>query len=305
MQITPADLLTKQKRYRERITAVVKPLKGRHGLFRQSAAIYESVRGWGAPAIDELRPMEVFNEGGKLVHSLEARKADIPAWSVRDGWRKALEVEALLTELERVRDRIAEVMDVCKYHSDQVRIAAARKKRKVFAETRDTLLLVGRAGDLRRADLRRAEVLHATLVEIIKPCLDDPSAFEKGVVKDPVEFTQAEVNRCVLFGWNGVLNNADMCHHLLMMLVPRCSAPPNPDPGSPLRGSLIHEIAIAFPRSLGTFGECADRGSPLRGSPIYEIAIPVPRSLGTFGEGGVVAGGRSMLSPIVSKNFFS
>ena len=196
----------------------------------------ESVRGWGAPAIDELRPMEVFNEGGKLVHSLEARKADIPAWSVRDGWRKALEVEALLTELERVRDRIAEVMDVCKYHSDKVRIAAARKKRKVFAEIakEPALLLGGRA-----EDLRRAEDLHATLVEIIKPCLDDPSAFEKGVVKDPVEFTQAEVNTCVLFGWNGVLNNADTCHHLLMMLVPRCSAPPNPDPGSPLRASGI------------------------------------------------------------------
>ena len=175
--------------------------------------------------------MEVFNEGVKLVHSLEARNADIPAWSVRDGWRKALEVKALLTELARVRDRIAEVMDVCKYHSDQVRIAAARKKRTVFAEAKKaTLLLGGRAGDLRRAG-----DLHATLVEIIKPCLDDPSAFEKGVVKDPVEFTQAEVNRCVLFGWNGVLNNADMCHHLLMMLVPRCSAPPSPDPGSPLR----------------------------------------------------------------------
>jgi hypothetical protein len=234
VQLTPADLLTKQKRYRERITAAVKPLKGRHGLFRQSAAIYESVRGWGAPAIDELRPMELFNEGGKLVHSLEARNADIPAWSVRDGWRKALEVEALLTELARVRDRIAEVMDVCKYHRDQVRIAAARKKRKVFAETKEA-------------------TLHATLVEIIKPCLDDPSAFEKGVVKDRAEFTQAEVNKCVLFGWNGVLNNADTCHHLPMMLVPRCSAPPNPDPGSPLRGSPIHERAIAFPRSLGTF----------------------------------------------------
>ena len=104
----------------------------------------------------------------------------------------------------------------------------------MFAEIakEPALLLGGRAGDL-----RRARDLHATLVEIIKACLDDPSAFEKGVVKDPVEFTQAEVNRCVLFGWNGVLNNADMCHHLLMMLVPRCSAPPNPDRGSPLRGS--------------------------------------------------------------------
>ena len=116
-----------------------------------------------------------------------------------------------------------------------------------------------------------------TLVAILKPGMDDPSAFvEKGVVKDPVEFVQAEVNKCVLFGWNGVLLNADMCHHLLMMLVARCSAPPNPDPGSPLRGS-----------------------------PIYEIAIPFPRSFGTFGEGGVVAGGRAMLSPIVSNNSFS
>ena len=78
------------------------------------------------------------------------------------------------------------------------------------------------------------------LVGILKPAVDDPSAFvEKGVVKDPVEFTQAEVNKCVLFGWNGGLNNADTCHHLLMMLVPRCSAPPNPDPGYPLRGSPI------------------------------------------------------------------
>ena len=91
----------------------------------------------------------------------------------------------------------------------------------------DASLLIGRAGDLRD-----------TLVGIIKPGLDDPSAFvEKGVVKDPMEFTQAEVNKCVLFGWNGVLNNADTCHHLLMMCFPRCSAPPNPDPGSPLRGS--------------------------------------------------------------------
>ena len=53
-----------------------------------------------------------------------------------------------------------------------------------------------------------------TLVGIIKPGLDDPGAFEeKGIIKDPDEFTQAEVAKCVLFGWNGVLLNADMCHH--------------------------------------------------------------------------------------------
>ena len=216
--LSPAELRAVQKHYLQLITGTIKPLRGGRGVFKAAAAAYESVRGWGAPAIDELRPMEVFNEGDKLVHSLEARNADIPAWSVRDGRRKAAEVEALLTELARVRDRIVEVRDVCKYHSDQVRIAAARKKRKVFAETKKaTLLLGGRAGDLRRAG-----DLHATLGGIINPGLDDPSAFvEKGVVKDPVEFTQAEVNKCVLFGWNGVLNNADTCHHLPMMLVPR------------------------------------------------------------------------------------
>ena len=196
--------------------------------------------------------------------------------------KRARDIYGLVEVLENVAERIIDDFSPSLKQWDEARWEASQKKRKLAAEKRKNAAWLGcSAGDLTD-----------TLAGILKPGSDDPSAFvEKGVVKDPVEFTQAELNKCVLFGLNGVLNNADMCHHLLMMLVPRCSAPPNPDPGSPLRGSLIHEIAIAFPRSLGTFGECADRGSPLRGSPIYEIAIPVPRSLGTFGEGGVVAGG--------------
>jgi len=81
---------------------------------------------------------------------------------------------------------------------------AAKERRKLAAETKKNVAWLGcSAGDLTD-----------TIAGILKPGSDDPSAFvEKGVVKDPVEFTQAEVNKCVLFGWNGVLINADMCHH--------------------------------------------------------------------------------------------
>ena len=71
------------------------------------------------------------------------------------------------------------------------------------------------------------------LIEIVRPGLDDPASFvQKGVVQDPEEMTQDDVGKCVLFGWNGVLIIADMCHHLLMMLVTRRWGHPNPNPDS-------------------------------------------------------------------------
>ena len=247
MQLTPAELLAKQQFYRKHIAAIVKPAKGPHGLFRRSEVTYESVKGLGASVIGELTIQEALTEGHSLVEKLEFRREMIRTWTCRTASESLAECDALLHRFQDVTHRIFKDLSVCCKHREEAKWKASEKKRMLAAESgNDASLLIGRAGDLRD-----------TLVGIIKPGLDDPSAFvEKGVVKDPMEFTQAEVNKCVLFGWNGVLNNADTCHHLLMMFFPRCSAPPNPDPGSPLRGSPIREIAIAFPRSLGTFGEC-------------------------------------------------
>ena len=70
------------------------------------------------------------------------------------------------------------------------------------------------------------------LIDIVRG-LDDPASFvQKGVVQDPEEMTQDDVGKCVLFGWNGVLIIADMCHRLLMMLVTRRWGHPNPNPDS-------------------------------------------------------------------------
>ena len=101
--------------------------------------------------------------------------------------------------LENVAERIIDDFSPCRKQCEE----ASQKKRKLAAEKRkNAAWLGGPAGDLTN-----------TLVGIIKPGVDDPCAFvEKGVVKDPVEFTQAAVHKCVLFGWNGVLTKADMCH---------------------------------------------------------------------------------------------
>ena len=156
-------------------------------------------------------------------------KTCIDAWTVDTVIAKAAECDDLLDKLKRVFYRMKADLKKCRLPPmKRASPEAAKKRRKLVSETKKNVAWLGcSAGDLTD-----------TIAGILKPGSDDPSAFvEKGVVKDPVEFTQAELNKCVLFGWNGVLNNADTCHHLLMMLVPRCSAPRNPDPGSPLRGS--------------------------------------------------------------------
>ena len=116
---------------------------------------------------------------------------------------RARDIYGLVEVLENVAERIIDDFSPCRKQWDEARWEASQKKRKLAAErSKNAAYLGGLAGDLTN-----------TLVGIIKPGVDDPCAFvEKGVVKDPVEFTQAAVHKCVLFGWNGVLTNADMCH---------------------------------------------------------------------------------------------
>ena len=270
--VTVEELRAKQKEYRKRLNSEWRPMHGPRGMMARAAQLYQHCLLSGSSAVAELALPDTLKEGEQLCQTLEWKKACIDAWTVDTVIAKAAECDDLLDKLKSVFSRMSADVKMCRPPPmKRPTSEAAKKRRKLVAETKKNVAWLGcSAGDLTD-----------TLAGILKPGLDDPSAFvEKGVVKDPVEFTQAEVNKCVLFGWNGVLNNADTCHHLLMMFLPRCSAPPNPDPGSPLRGSPIREIAIAFPRSLGTFGECGvGASSPIT---LCHRKDPVARPLTTL-----------------------
>ena len=203
-RVTAAELQARQKEYRDKVSKAVKPLQGGRGVFAQASAIYESQKSQGSSAVDELKIQDALNEGEQLVLTLERKKASVDAWNVKTVNERSAEIDDLLEELVHVRERIAQDVMVCKTHKTQASLEANKRKRKMAAETRrHALLLGGVAGELTD-----------TLVGIVRPGLDDPGAFEeKGIIKDPVDFTQAEVAKCVHFGWNGVLLNADMCHH--------------------------------------------------------------------------------------------
>ena len=117
--------------------------------------------------------------------------------------KRARDIYGLVEVLENVAERIIDDFSPPRKQWDEARWEASQKKIKLAAEKRkNAAFLGGLAGDLTN-----------TLVGIIQPGVEDPCAFvEKGVVRDPVQFTQAAVHKCVLFGWNGVLTNADMCH---------------------------------------------------------------------------------------------
>ena len=185
--VTVEKLRAKRKRYRALITKNIKPLLGGRGVFRQAAALYESVKGSDPSPFPEVAIPDALKEGEQLVNELERRTGGIEAWTHRTVSSKSAECDDLLDQLSDLTERIASDLVVC--------------ERQIAREMRRSVKWLGiGAGDL--TDVREG---------ILKPVLDDPSAFvEKGVVKDPVEFTQDDVNTCVLFGWHGVLNNADM-----------------------------------------------------------------------------------------------
>jgi len=174
-------------------------------------------------AIAALRTLDWVKEGEQIVQSLEGTKNVINVWSCRNATERAAAVDGQLEKLEQVKTQLLEDQSVCKHRKQQDSTETARQKRKKAKETkRNAECLGGTFGDMTQP-----------LIEILRAGLDDPGSFvQKGVVQDPEEMTQDDVGKCVLFGWNGVLIIADMCHRLLMMLVTRRWGHPNPNPDS-------------------------------------------------------------------------
>ena len=222
---TPAELQALQKNCRERINRATKALTGVRGLFEQTRALYESVKEHVSKdtAIAALRTLDWIKEGEQIVQSLEGTKNVINVWSCRNATERAAAVDGQLEKLEQVKTQLLEDQSVCKHRKQQDSTETARQKRKKAKETRrNAECLGGTFGDMTQP-----------LIEILRAGLDDPASFvQKGVVQDPEEMTQEDVGKCVLFGWNGVLIIADMCHRLLMMLVTRRWGHPNPNPDS-------------------------------------------------------------------------
>ena len=222
---TPAELQALQKNCRERINRATKATTGVRGLFQQTRDLYEGVKEHISTdtAIAALRTLDWVKEGEEIVRSLEGTRNVINVWSCRNAAERAAAVDVLLEKLDQVKAQLIEDQTVCKYRKTQDSQQNARKKRRQAKETKKLAeVLGGTFGDMTQP-----------LIDLCRACLEDPASFvQKGVVQDPEEMTQDAMGKCVLFGWNGVLIIADMCHRLLMMLVTRRWGHPNPNPDS-------------------------------------------------------------------------